>query len=139
MLSMYKTAIENHWRKVNDPFLLKHEIPAFQIDKTETGKTRWDHQDGKRDDRIFGDGISYIILNDTESMTRRVQTQFEGEEDELEIDYGYPVGINSSLEQMMGAELQREKENSNWTCGQLSQAETRGRMHGATSGRDVKI
>ena len=35
MLSMYKTAIENHWRKVNDPFLLKHEIPAFQIDKTE--------------------------------------------------------------------------------------------------------
>jgi len=105
MLSMYKTAIENHWRKVNDPFLLKHEIPAFQIDKTETGKTRWDHQDGKRDDRIFGDGISYIILNDTESMTRRVQTQFEGEEDELEIDYGYPVGINSSLEQMMGAEL----------------------------------
>ena len=38
-------------------------------------------------------------------MTRRIQTQFEGEEDELEIDYGYPVGINSSLEQMMGAEL----------------------------------
>ena len=70
----YKTAIENHWRKVNDPFLLKHEIPAFQIDKTETGKTRWDHQDGKRDDRIFGDGIAYIIMNDTESMTRRVQT-----------------------------------------------------------------
>ena len=105
MLSMYKTAVENHWRKVNDPFLLKHEMPAFQIDQTEAGKTKWDHQQGKHDDRIFGDGISYIILNDTESMTRRVQTQFEGEEDELEIDYGYPVGINSSLEQMMGAEL----------------------------------
>ena len=104
MLTMYRTAVENHWRKVNDPFLLKHEIPAFQVDKTEGGKTRWDHQDGKRDDRIFGDGISYIILNDTESMTRRVQQKFEGEEEELEIDYGYPVGINSPLEQMLGAE-----------------------------------
>ena len=38
MLSTYKTAVENHWRKVNDPFLLKHEIPAFQIDKTEGGE-----------------------------------------------------------------------------------------------------
>jgi hypothetical protein len=105
MLSLYKTAVENHWRKVNDPFLLKHEIPAFQIDKTEGGKTRWDHQDGKRDDRIFGDGIAYCIMNDTESMTRRVLNKFEGDEEEIEIDYGYPVGINSTLEEMMGAEL----------------------------------
>ena len=105
MLSLYKTAVENHWRKVNDPFLLKHEIPAFQIDKTEGGKTRWDHQDGKRDDRIFGDGIAYCIMNDTESMTRRVMNKFEGDEEEIEIDYGYPVGINSTLEEMMGAEL----------------------------------
>jgi hypothetical protein len=105
MLSMYKTAVENHWRKVNDPFLLKQEIPAFQIGKTDEGKTRWDHQDGKRDDRIFGDGISYIIMNDTESMARRVQKKFEGEEEELEIDYGYPVGINSTCEQMTGEKL----------------------------------
>jgi hypothetical protein len=105
MLSLYKTAVENHWRKVNDPFLLKIEIPAFQIDKTEGGKTRWDHQDGKRDDRIFGDGIAYCIMNDTESMTRRVLNKFEGDEEEIEIDYGYPVGINSTLEEMMGADL----------------------------------
>jgi hypothetical protein len=103
MLSLYKTAVENHWRKVNDPFLLKIEIPAFQIDKTEGGKTRWDHQDGKRDDRIFGDGIAYCIMNDTESMTRRVLNKFEGDEEDFEIDYGYPVGINSTLEEMMGA------------------------------------
>ncbi len=106
LLTMYRTAVENHWRKVNDPFLLKHEIPAFQIDQTETGKTRWDHQEGKRDDRIFGDAISYVIVNDTESMSRRVQQKFEGDDDgELEIDYGYPVGINSSLEQMTGGNL----------------------------------
>jgi len=105
MLSMYKTAVENHWRKVNDPFLLKQEIPAFQVDKTESGKTRWDHEDGKRDDRIFGDGISYIILNDTESMTRRVQSKFEGEEEEIELNMNYPVGINSTMEEMFGAEL----------------------------------
>ena len=103
MLSTYKTAVENHWRKVNDPFLLKHEIPAFQIDKTEGGRTRWDHQDGKRDDRIFGDGISFIILNDTESYSRRVMTKFEGEEEELEVNYDYPVGINSTYEEMTGA------------------------------------
>jgi hypothetical protein len=105
MLSMYKTAVENHWRKVNDPFLLKQEIPAFQIDKTESGKTRWDHEDGKRDDRIFGDGISYIILNDTESMTRRVQSKFEGEEEKIEVNMDYPVGINSTMEEMFGEAL----------------------------------
>ena len=105
MLSTYKTAVENHWRRVNDPFLLKQEIPAFQIDKTDGGKTRWDHQDGKRDDRIFGDGISFIILNDTESFARRIQTKFESEDEELVIDYGYPVGINSTMEEMMGADL----------------------------------
>lgn len=103
MLSLFKTATENHWYKLNDPFLLKHEIPAFQIDKTEGGKTRWDHQDGKRDDRIFGAGIAYVILNDTESMTRRVLNKFEGEQEELEIDYGYPVGIGSTYEEMTGA------------------------------------
>lgn len=105
MLSLYKTAVENHWRKINDPFLLKHEIPAFQIDKTESGKTRWDHQEDKRDDRIFGDGISYVILNDTETMTRRVQSKFDEEESELEVDYGWGVGINSNLEEMMGGQL----------------------------------
>ncbi len=105
MLSMYKTAVENHWRKVNDPFLLRQEIPAFQIDKTESGKTRWDHEEGKRDDRIFGDGISYIILNDTESMTRRVQSKFEGEEEEIELNMDYPVGINSTMEEMCGEGL----------------------------------
>ncbi|MHB1952110.1 MAG: hypothetical protein ACYCOU_00055 [Sulfobacillus sp.] len=104
MLSLYKTAVENHWRQVNDPFLLKHEIPAFQIDRTDGGKTRWDHQDGKRDDRIFGDSISYVILNDTESMARRIQEKFEGVDEELEINYDYPTGINSSLERMIGAE-----------------------------------
>jgi hypothetical protein len=102
MLSMYKTAVENHWRKVNDPFLLKHEIPAFQIDKTESGRARWDHQYGKHDDRIFGDAISFIILNDTESFSRRVLNRFEGEEEELEVDYGYPVGVGSTYEEMMG-------------------------------------
>jgi hypothetical protein len=104
MLSMYRTAIENHWRKVNDPFLLKHEIPAFQVDSTETGRTRWDHQEGKRDDRIFGDGISFIIMNDTESMSRRVESKFESEEENLVIDYGWPVGMNSTLSEM-GVEL----------------------------------
>lgn len=105
LLTMYRTAIHNHWRKINDPFLLKHEIPAFQIDKTEAGRTRWDHQDGKRDDRIFGDAISFIILNDTESMTRRVQNKFEGDKETFEIDYNYPVGVNSSIERMCASEL----------------------------------
>jgi hypothetical protein len=44
-------------------------------------------------------------MNDTESMTRRVLNKFEGDEEEIEIDYGYPVGINSTLEEMMGADL----------------------------------
>ena len=101
MLSLFKTAVENHWYKINCPFLLKREMQSFQVDKTDGGKTRWDHQDGKRDDRIFASGIAYVIMNDTESMSRRVESKFGGEnEEEVEIDFGYPVGINSSFEEM---------------------------------------
>ena len=40
-------------------------------------------------------------MNDTESMSRRVESKFGGEnEEEVEIDFGYPVGINSSFEEM---------------------------------------
>ena len=30
-------------------------------------------------------------------------TKFEGEEEELEVNYDYPVGINSTYEEMTGA------------------------------------
>lgn len=94
MLSLYKNAVENHWLKLNDPFLIKQEMPAFQADQTEGGKTRFDHEQGKKDDRIFATGIAFTILNDTESMTRRTEKPFEEEETKVETDYSFPVGYN---------------------------------------------
>ena len=98
MLGMYKNAVENHWFKLNSPFLLRNEIPAFQIDRTAGGKTRFDHESGKHDDRIFASAIAYIIFNDTESMSRRVERKFMGETKELELNYGWPEGIGVSYQ-----------------------------------------
>ena len=102
MLGLYKNAVENHWLKLNDPFLLKQEIPSFQADQTEGGKTKFEHEQGKKDDRIFATGIAFTVLNDTESMTRRLEKPFEEAESKAETDYSYPLGYNvpySVLEQ----------------------------------------
>src|ERR1039457_3397270 len=80
MLDIYKQAVENGWRVVNSPYLLRNEIPAFQIDQTAKGKTRWDHESGKHDDRIFADAISYIIGNDLVSIAQRSEERRVGKE-----------------------------------------------------------
>lgn len=93
MLGMYKNAVENHWLTLNSPFLLRNEIPSFQIDQAAGGKTRFDHESGKHDDRIFASAIAYIIFNDTESMSRRVEHKFVGEIEEVKVDYSWPDSI----------------------------------------------
>jgi hypothetical protein len=100
MLGMYKNAVENHWFKLNSPFLLRNEIPAFQIDQAAGGKTRFDHESGKHDDRIFASAIAFIIFNDTESMSKRVEHKFVGEEQEVKINYGWPDGFGVPFEQI---------------------------------------
>ena len=94
MLSLYKTAVENHWLRLNCPFLIRNEIPSFQIGSTDGGKTKWEHDKDKKDDRIFGSAIAFVIMNDTESLSRRIATPFEGGEKPVETDYSYPEGIN---------------------------------------------
>lgn len=93
MLGMFKNAVENHWLRLNSPFLLRNEIPAFQIDQAAGGKTRFDHESGKHDDRIFAAAIAYIIFNDTESMSKRVEHKFVGETEEVKVDYSWPDSI----------------------------------------------
>lgn len=93
MLGMFKNAVENHWLKLNSPFLLRQEIPAFQIDQAAGGKTRFDHESGKHDDRIFAMAIAYIIFNDTESMSKRVEHKFLGDAKEVEINFSFPEGF----------------------------------------------
>ena len=100
MLSLYKNAVENHWLRLNDPFLIKQEIPSFQADQTEGGKTKFEHEQGKKDDRIFATGIAFTILNDTESMTRRTEKPFEEEESKAETNYSFPLGYNTSYDEI---------------------------------------
>jgi hypothetical protein len=83
LLDNYKLAVENGWCILNSPYLLRNEIPSFQIDQTAAGKTRYDHAQGKHDDRIFASAISYIIANDTESHTRRIENRFMEQPDKL--------------------------------------------------------
>ena len=90
MLGQFVNAVQNGWLKLNSPFLLRHEMPAFQIEQTEKGKVRMDHESGKHDDRIMAMAIAYIVFNDTESMSKRVEHRFVGETIEAKIDYSMP-------------------------------------------------
>lgn len=101
MLSLFKNAVENHWYQLNDPFLIKQELPSFQASQSETGRTKFEAAQGKRDDRIFAAGIAFVVLNDTESMARRVEKPFTGSEgEEIQIDYSFPVGYNATYDQV---------------------------------------
>lgn len=100
MLSLYKNATENHWLRLNDPFLIKQEVPAFQADQTDGGKTKFEHEQGKHDDRIFATGIAFTVMNDTEAMTRRTEKPFEEEEIKAETNYDYPLGYNTTYDEI---------------------------------------
>jgi hypothetical protein len=100
MLALYKNAVENHWLRVNDPFLIKQELPAFQADQTDSGKTKFSAEDGKKDDRVMATAIAFTILNDTESMTRRTEKPFEEEETKAETDYSFPIGYNATYDEI---------------------------------------
>ena len=101
MLDIYKHAVENGWYILNSPYLLRGEIPSFEIDQTATGKVRYDHASGKMDNRIFGSAIAYIIVNDTESMSKRVERKFERETDKLpQISMEMPCSLGVSYSQI---------------------------------------
>jgi hypothetical protein len=100
MLALYKNAVENHWLRLNDPFVIKQEIPSFQADQTEGGKTKFEHEQGKKDDRIFATAIAFTVLNDTESMTRRVEKPFEEDETVAVTDYRFPLGFNATYDEI---------------------------------------
>lgn len=91
MLTLFRNAVHNHWFKLFSPHLLKNEMPSYQIDQTATGKVRFDHESNKHDDRIVASAISFVVLNDTESMTRRLESVYSDEEEQVEIDYSYPT------------------------------------------------
>lgn len=101
MLDLYKHAVENGWLRLSSPFLLRQEIPSFQIDQTAGGKVRYDHESGKHDDRIFASAIAYVIFNDTESMSKRVENKFMPEPDRLpEIDTSFVPLLGVSYNQI---------------------------------------
>lgn len=100
MLGQFVNAVQNGWLRLNSPFLLRHEMQAFQIEQTEKGKIRMDHESGKHDDRIFAMAIAYIVFNDTESMSKRVEHKFVGETIEVKIDYSFPNILDVALSQV---------------------------------------
>jgi hypothetical protein len=95
LLTLFKNALENGWLKLNSPFLLKNEIPSYQIDQSNGGKSRYDHASGKHDDRIFAAAIAFAIMNDTESMSCRVEHPFEGETEAGKVNYSWPDEVTT--------------------------------------------
>jgi hypothetical protein len=101
MLDLYKHAVENGWLRLSSPFLLRQEMPSFVVGQTAAGKAKAEHEAGKKDDRVFASAIAYVIVNDTESMSAKVEQKFMPEPERLpEIDTSYVPLLGVSYSQI---------------------------------------
>lgn len=75
LLSMFVAAVENGWYKVNSKFLYE-ECDQFEARQTDSGLTKWEHQSGKHDDRLFSAAISYFIAHDLSLMIDRSKRRY---------------------------------------------------------------
>jgi hypothetical protein len=69
-------AIENGWYRVNSPFAIQ-ELASLEKKFTATGKSRLEHMDGKKDDRVFALGISYVIPHTKDVRIEREKKRYD--------------------------------------------------------------
>lgn len=75
LLSLYIAAVENGWYKVNSKFL-REECDNFEARYTDSGLTKFEHAQGKNDDRLFASAIAYFIAHDLQLMIDRSKKKY---------------------------------------------------------------
>jgi hypothetical protein len=68
-------AINNGWYKPNSKWLIE-ECRAWERKTLASGKTRMDHQSGKKDDRILAAGMSYFSRHHFDVMAERATKRY---------------------------------------------------------------
>jgi hypothetical protein len=75
MTGRFVDAINNGWYKPNSKWLIE-ECRAWERKTLASGKTRMDHQSGKKDDRIMAAGMSYFSRHHFDVMAERATKRY---------------------------------------------------------------
>lgn len=75
LLGRFIDAVKNNWYRANSPFLIR-EIGSFEQRFTASGLSKMQHQEGKKDDRIFGAGMSYFTNHHLDAMLERSKKRY---------------------------------------------------------------
>jgi hypothetical protein len=75
MTGRFVDAINNGWYKPNSKWLLE-ECRAWERKTLASGKTRMDHQSGKKDDRILAAAMSYFSRHHFDVMAERATKRY---------------------------------------------------------------
>lgn len=76
LMNRFVDAVENGWYKANSKWLIR-ELENLERKKTATGKTKIQHQTGKKDDRVRAAALSYITRHHMDVLAERSQKKYE--------------------------------------------------------------
>jgi len=80
LMNRFVDAINNQWYKPNSPYLIK-ELENLERKITASGKTRLEHQDGKKDDRVLAGALAYITRHAFDILADRAQKRYAPQEE----------------------------------------------------------
>ena len=75
LLGRFIDAVENGWLILNSPFLIE-EVKSFERKLTGSGMSRIEHQQDKKDDRIFAQAMAYFTRHAMDVMLQRAKKRY---------------------------------------------------------------
>jgi len=75
LMNRFIDAVVNGWYRPSSPFLIQ-ELASLERKIQKSGKTRMEHQAGKKDDRVLAAGISYFTRHALDVMAERSQRRY---------------------------------------------------------------
>jgi hypothetical protein len=85
----FADAIKNGWYQPNSKYLIK-ELEGFERRYSGSGKSRFEHQSGKHDDRIFAAALSYFTMHHMEvhrDRSTKIYAVRDRHAPEINLDY----------------------------------------------------
>lgn len=76
IMNRFVDAVNNGWYKANSKWLIR-ELANLERKTTVAGKTKIEHQSGKKDDRVLAAALAYITRHHMDVLSERSQKRYE--------------------------------------------------------------
>lgn len=103
-----KHGIETGWVVINSEATID-EVVNLESEETDSGKTKYEHAEGKNDDSYLALAIAYFVSHDRETLTERLKSDLRPNKPEVkEVKRAEP----NSMEEMLAMRFQREDQEA---------------------------